>query len=121
MKPISSIIIDFLNDTITNKNLGVYCSEHGKIFVLNEEYDTLFKFDLNFSDSDFSCQILMREKAELKLKYSFNISWTDGKAIRNFMKQVEALFDSEPDMQPAKVYPKPQVATDLSRIKSVIV
>ena len=60
MKPISTIIVDFIDTTMSIKNLKVYCSDHGKIFVLDEEFDTLFKFDLIFSDTDFSCQILVR-------------------------------------------------------------
>ena len=94
MKPISTIIVDFIDTTMSIKNLKVYCSDHGKIFVLDEEFDTLFKFDLIFSDTDFSCQILVRSNGELTLKHSFNIPWTDGKAIRNFMKQVEGLYIS---------------------------
>ena len=94
MKPISTIIIDFIDTTMSIKNLKVYCSDHGKIFVLDEEFDTLFKFDLLFSDTDFSCQILVRNNGGLALKHSFNIPWTDGKAIRSFMKQVEGLYNS---------------------------
>ena len=94
MKPISTIIIDFIDTTMSIKNLKVYFSDHGKIFVLDEEFDTLFKFDLLFSDTDFSCQILERDNGGLALKYSFNIPWTDGKAIRDFMKQVEGLYNS---------------------------
>ena len=91
MKPISNVITDFIDTAMSIKNLGVYCSEQGKIFVLDEEYNTLFKFDLAFSDNDFSCQILVRQDGELVLRHSFNIPWTNGKAIRNFMKQVEGL------------------------------
>jgi len=94
MKPISTIIIDFIDTTMSIKNLKVYFSDHGKILVLDEEFDTLFKFDLLFSDTDFSCQILVRNNGGLTLKHSFNIPWTDGKAIRNFMKQVEGLYNS---------------------------
>ena len=78
MKTISTMITDFIDNTMSVKNLRVYCSEHGKIFVMDEEYDTLFKFDLVFSDSDFSCQILVRNEGRLTLKHSVNISWTDG-------------------------------------------
>ena len=92
MKPISTMITDFIDNTMSIKNLRVYCSEHGKIFVLDEGYDTLFKFDLAFSDSNFSCQILARTEGRLTLKHSVNISWTDGKGIRNFMRQVEELY-----------------------------
>jgi len=94
MKPISTIIIDFIDTTMSIKNLRVYCSDQGKIFVLDGEFNTLFKFDLLFSDTDFSCQILVRDDGCLALKHSFNIPWTDGKAIRNFMKQVEGLYNS---------------------------
>ena len=93
MKPISTMITDFIDNTMSVKNLRVYCSEHGKIFVMDEEYDTLFKFDLVFSDSDFSCQILVRNEGRLTLKHSVNISWTDGRMIRNFMRQVEELYE----------------------------
>lgn len=91
MKQISTVITDFIDTAMSIKNLGVYCSEHGKIFVLDAEYDTLFKFDLVFSDNDFSCQILVRSGGELVLKHSFNIPWTNGPAIRDFMRQVEGL------------------------------
>ncbi len=94
MKPISTVITDFIDTAMSIKNLGVYCSEHGKIFVLDEEYNTLFKFDLVFSDNDFSCQILVRQEGELVLRHSFNIPWTNGKAIRTFMKQVEGLYET---------------------------
>lgn len=93
MKTISTMITDFIDNTMSVKNLRVYCSEHGKIFVMDEEYDTLFKFDLVFSDSDFSCQILVRNEGRLTLKHSVNISWTDGRMIRNFMRQVEELYE----------------------------
>ena len=83
MKSISTIIIDFIDTTMSIKNLKVYCSDHGKIFVLDEEFDTLFKFDLLFSDTDFSCQILVRNNGGLTLKLTRSEERRVGKECRS--------------------------------------
>ena len=57
------------------------------------QFDTVYKFDLIFSDNDFSCQILERGDNDmgLMLKQSFNIPWTNGDALREFMEYVRQM------------------------------
>ena len=58
---------------------------------MDNMYDTVFKFDLMFSDNDFSCQILGRSEQGLVMKHSVNIPWSNGAALREFMNFVRNL------------------------------
>jgi hypothetical protein len=73
------------------KGLNLYITSDGKYLAMDGLFDTIFKFDLMFSDSDFSCQILAKSAEGLMLKHSVNIPWTNGAALRDFMEYVRQL------------------------------
>ena len=92
MRPVSYVITNFIEKTMNVKGLNLYITSDGKYLAMDGSYDTIFKFDLIFSDSDFSCQILAkREEGGLMLKHSVNIPWTNGTAIRDFMEYVRSI------------------------------
>lgn len=91
MKPISYVITNFIEQTVSEKGLNLYITADGKYLAMDSEFDTILKFDLIFSDSDFSCQILARGSEGLMLRRSFNIPWTSGGALREFMTYVKEL------------------------------
>ncbi|MDR1730641.1 MAG: hypothetical protein LBR61_00965 [Synergistaceae bacterium] len=91
MKPVSYVITSFIEKTMSIKGLTLYVTSDGKYLVMDGQYDTIFKFDLVFSDNDFSCQILAKGSEGLMLKHSVNIPWTNGSALREFMEFVREL------------------------------
>jgi hypothetical protein len=91
MKPVSYVITNFIEKTMNMKGLSLYITADGKYLVMDGAFDTLFKFDLIFSDNDFSCQILAKGDMGLFLKHAVNIPWTNGEAIREFMDYVRQL------------------------------
>ena len=92
MKPVSYVITNFIEKTMSVKGLNLYVTSDGKYLAMNGSYDTIFKFDLMFSDSDFSCQILGKvPEGGLMLKHSVNIPWTNGTALREFMEYVREM------------------------------
>ena len=91
MKPISYVITNFIEKTMSVKGLNLYVTSDGKYLAMDGSYDTIFKFDLMFSDSDFSCQILARGETGLMMKHSVNIPWTNGAGLREFMEYVRLM------------------------------
>ena len=85
MRPISYVVTNFIEKTMNIKGLNLYITSDGKYLAMDGSFETIYKFDLVFSDSDFSCQILTKGENGLTLKHSVNIPWTDGTAIREFM------------------------------------
>jgi hypothetical protein len=73
------------------KGLNLFITADGKYLVMDSSFNTLYKFDLLFSDSDFSCQVLARGENGLTLKHALNIPWTNGQGIREFMECVKQL------------------------------
>lgn len=91
MRPVSYVITNFIEKTMSVKGLNLYITSEGKYLAMNGLFDTIFKFDLIFSDNDFSCQILAKSAEGLVLKQAVNIPWTNGEAIRNFMEYVRQM------------------------------
>jgi hypothetical protein len=91
MRPVSYLITSFIEKTMNMKGLSLFITSDGKYLVMDSSFDTLYKFDLLFSDSDFSCQILAKGEGGLSLKHALNIPWTNGKGIREFMEYVRQL------------------------------
>ena len=91
MRPVSYLITNFIEKTMNNKGLSIFITTDGKYLAMDKSYDTLFKFDLMFSDNDFSCQILARSEHGLMLKHSVNIPWSNGNALREFMEYLRNL------------------------------
>ena len=92
MRPVSYVITSFIEKTMSVKGLNLYITADGKYLAMNGAYDTILKFDLIFSDNDFSCQILARgAEGGLMLRHSVNIPWTNGAAIRDFMDYVRSI------------------------------
>jgi len=91
MRPVSYLITNFIEKTMNSKGLSIFITADGKYLAMDKSYDTVFKFDLVFSDNDFSCQILVKSEQELMLKHSVNIPWTNGNALREFMEYLRQL------------------------------
>ncbi|MDR1873955.1 MAG: hypothetical protein LBQ90_02925 [Synergistaceae bacterium] len=91
MKPVSYVITNFIEKTMSLKGLSLFITSDGKYLAMDGQFDTVFKFDLMFSDNDFSCQILAKGAQGLLLKHSVNIPWTNGSALREFMEFVRQL------------------------------
>lgn len=93
MRPVSYVITNFIEKTMSVRGLNLYVTADGKYLAMDGQFDTVYKFDLIFSDNDFSCQILERGDNDmgLMLKQSFNIPWTNGDALREFMEYVRQM------------------------------
>ncbi|GHV48758.1 hypothetical protein FACS1894204_13150 [Synergistales bacterium] len=91
MRPVSYVITNFIEKTMNAKGLNLFVTSDGKYLIMDGSFETMYKFDLTFSDSDFSCQILAREGNNLNLKKAVNIPWTNGKDIRDFMEFIRNL------------------------------
>ena len=93
LRPVSYVITSFIEKTMSVRGLNLYVTSDGKYLAMDGLFDTVYKFDLIFSDNDFSCQILARGEngMGLMLKQSFNIPWTNGEALRDFMEYVRQM------------------------------
>ena len=91
MRPVSYLVTNYIEKTMNGKGLNIFITADGKYLAMDKSYDTIFKFDLIFSDNDFSCQILSKSEHGLMLKHSVNIPWTNGNALRDFMEYVRQL------------------------------
>jgi len=91
MRPVSYLITNFIEKAMNSKGLSIFITADGKYLAMDKSYDTVFKFDLVFSDNDFSCQILAKSEQGLMLADSFNIPWTNGNALRDFMEYLRQL------------------------------
>ncbi len=91
MEHISSIITTFIEKNMKERGLSLYRTDDEKILVLDGEYETCFKFDIVFSDNDFSCSVLSKSERGLQLRRRFNVSWTNSEEIREFMEFVRNL------------------------------
>lgn len=91
MRPVSYLITNFIEKTMNSKGLSIFITTDGKYLAMDKSYNTLFKFDLIFSDNDFSCQILAKTEHGLMLKHSVNIPWTNGNALCDFMEYLRQL------------------------------
>jgi hypothetical protein len=91
MQPVSYVITNFIEKAMSMKGLSLYVTTDGKYLAMDGNFDTIYKFDLIFSDNDFSCQILARGANGLSLKHAVNIPWTNGSAIRDFMEFVRQI------------------------------
>jgi len=76
---------------MNSKGLSIFITADGKYLAMDNSFDTVFKFDMVFSDNDFSCQILSKSEQGLMLTESFNIPWTNGNALRDFMEYLRKL------------------------------
>ncbi|MEA4880883.1 MAG: hypothetical protein VB045_05345 [Synergistaceae bacterium] len=88
MEHVSAIITRFIRQNMEERGLGLYFTDDDKLLAMDENYETQFKFDLVFSDNDFSCQLLTRGEKGLQMRERFNISWTNAKGIREFMEYI---------------------------------
>lgn len=91
MRPVSYLITNFIEKTMNSKGLSIFITADGKYLAMDNSFDTVFKFDMVFSDNDFSCQILSKSEQGLMLTESFNIPWTNGNALRDFMEYLRKL------------------------------
>ena len=88
MEHVSAIITRFIRQNMEERGLVLYFTDDDKLLAMDEQYETRFKFDLVFSDNDFSCQLLTRGEKGLQMRERFNIYWTNAKGIREFMEYI---------------------------------
>lgn len=88
MEHVSAIITRFIRQNMEERGLVLYFTDDDKLLAMDENHETQFKFDLVFSDNDFSCQLLTRGEKGLQMRERFNISWTNAKGIREFMEYI---------------------------------
>ena len=88
MEHVSAIITRFIRQNMEERGLVLYFTDDDKLLAMDENYETQFKFDLVFSDNDFSCQLLTRGEKGLQMRERFNISWTNARGIREFMEYI---------------------------------
>jgi len=92
MQSVFYVITNFIEKTMEEKGLNFFIVSDGKYLAMDSALETRFKFDLTFSDNDFTCHILTKApEDELKLKHSVNIAWTNGAELRNFMEYVRKM------------------------------
>ena len=91
MRPVSYLITNFIEKTMNDKGLSIFATADGKYLAMDGSCDTIFKFDLIFSNNGFSCQVLAKGENGLMLMCSANISWTNGNALRDFMEYLSQL------------------------------
>jgi len=91
MRPVSYLVTNFIEKTMNSKGLSIFITTDGKYLAMDKSYDTIFKFDLAFSDNDFTCKILIKGDGGLVLKDTVNIPWTNGNALREFMEYLRQL------------------------------
>ena len=91
MDHVSAIITRCIRQNMEDRGLALYFTDDDKLLAMDEEFETHFKFDLVFSDNDFSCLILSRGPKGLEVRQRFNISWTNARHIRDFMEYVRKL------------------------------
>lgn len=92
MKDISTVIVDLLEKIIQEKGLELFqVGGDTKYLAIDKDFNTMFKFELSFSERAFVCQTLIHNNGEMMIDDSVNIAWTDGASIRNFFKHIEAL------------------------------
>lgn len=88
MEHVSAIITRFIRQNMEERGLVLYFTDDDKLLAMDENFETRFKFDLVFSDNDFSCQLLTRGEKGLQMRERFNISWTNARGIREFMEYI---------------------------------
>ena len=85
MEPVNCIVLRYIESVMNERGYRVFTTGDGKILAMDETFQVRFKFDPMFTDNDFSCQVLAWTEGGLRLRESFNVSWTNGEGIRRFM------------------------------------
>lgn len=92
MKDISTIIVDMLGNMMQGKGLELFrVGDDTKYLAIDKDFNTMFKFELSFSERAFVCQTLVRRNNEMMIDDSVNIAWTEGESIRQFFRHIESL------------------------------
>jgi hypothetical protein len=91
MEPVNTIVLRHIESVMNEQGYRVFTTEDGKILAMDDSYQVRFKFDPMFTDNDFSCQVLAWTENGLRIRESFNISWTNGEAIRKFIEYIKNL------------------------------
>jgi len=86
------MITNFFDKAMNAKGLKLFAASNERFFAMDSSFETVFKFDLFCSSSDFTCYVLAKDSdGELTQEHSVNIAWTDGPAIREFMEYVQGM------------------------------
>lgn len=91
MENIADVIERKIEKIFQEKGLLPYLTPDGKILVLDEDFNTQYKLDIAFNNSDFSCIVLKRRGESLRDVTNFNVPWTSGKEIRDFLTHLERM------------------------------
>ncbi|PIE55245.1 MAG: hypothetical protein CSA35_02090 [Dethiosulfovibrio peptidovorans] len=91
MENIIDMIRKHIADIFRKKGLRPYTLPDGKILVIDDNFVTQFKLDISFNNNDFGCIVLERRGETLATTKSFNIAWSSGEEIHNFLNYLRSL------------------------------
>ncbi len=86
MENIADVINSQIETIFREKGYRPCSTPDGKILILDQDFTTHYKLDISFNNSDFSCIVLRRKNGSLGDLKSFNVPWTSGKEIREFLQ-----------------------------------
>lgn len=91
MESIADVLSSRIKAIFTKKGYQPCTTPDGKILAIDEEFITHYKLDISFNNSDFSCIVLRMKNGSLGDMKNFNVPWTSGKEIREFLSFLESM------------------------------
>lgn len=85
MKFISDVLEEKIEQIFVERGYTPLYTPDKKILILDEDFTTHYKIDINYNNSDFSCIVLKRKGKFLTDLKNFNIPWTNGVEISAFL------------------------------------
>jgi len=91
MENIADVLSNRIERIFQEKGLRPCLTPDGKIIVMDDDFTTRYKLDIAFNNSDFSCIVLGRRDNSLRDAKNFNVPWTSGKDIREFLEYLASM------------------------------
>lgn len=91
MKNIADILQDKIEQIFIEKGLTPLSTPDDKILVIDDNFISHYKLDINYNRNDFSCVVLKRKDSFLSDLKNFNIPWTNGEEINSFLKFLKSI------------------------------
>ncbi len=91
MDNIADVVSSRIEAIFVAKGYRPCTTPDGKILVLDDNFTTHYKLDISFNNSDFSCIVLRRKSGSLGDLKNFNVPWTSGKEIGEFLSYLESM------------------------------
>ncbi len=91
MENIADALTSQIEAVFLEKGYRPCYTPEGKILVIDDEFDTQYKLDISFNNSDFSCIVLRKRNGALGDMKNFNVPWTSGREIRDFLDYLKSL------------------------------